>query len=128
MSEGNGRIWTDREIVLEMFPATPEPLVPRPLQFTVEDEGDGQARVLDREGFVVLRLVPVTPAGNPTGELCCDLCHRSGTRRFLGLYRAEMPGSNGRRFRYLSACRDHQACETRRLDDGALHVLLASDA
>lgn len=126
MSEGSGRTWTDREIVLEMFPATPEPLVPRPLQYRVEDEGDGYARVLDREGRIVVRLTPVTPTGNPTGEMCCDLCNRSGTRRFLGLYRAEMPGSNGRRFRYLNACRDHQACETRRLDDAALRTLLTS--
>lgn len=126
MSDEPKPTWTDREIVLEFFPATHERLVPRPLRFELEDAGDGQVLVRDRHagGDVAARLTPVRPTGNPTGELCCDLCQRTGTRRWLGLYRAELPASGGRRFRYLTACHDRRACEARRLDDAGLAPLL----
>lgn len=126
MSDESKSTWTAREIVLELFPATHERLVPRPLRYRVEDEGDGRMAIHDRDAdeAVAARLSPVTPAGNPTGELCCDLCQRTGTRRWLGIFRAEVPGSNGRRFRYLTACRDHRACEARRLDDAGIEALL----
>lgn len=124
MSDEPKPTWTDREIVQELFPATPEKLVPRPLRYVLEDEGDGQIVVRDAAGERVARLQAVTPAGNPTGELCCDLCQRTGTRRWLGLFRAEVPGSGGRRFRYLTACRDRRSCEARRLDDEGLVPLL----
>lgn len=126
MSDEPKPTWTDREIVLEFFPATNERLVPRPLRFHLHDVGDGQVAIVDRAkgGDVALRLAPVAPSGNPTGELCCDLCQRTGTRRWLGLYRAELPDSGGRRFRYLTACRDHRACDERRLDDAGIEALL----
>ena len=120
--------WTDREIVLELFPATHERLVPRPLRYRTLDGGDGTLRIIDRRGGTVADLAPVAPSGNPTGHLCCDLCQSVSTRRFLGLYRAAVPGSGGRRYRYLSACRDHAACETRRLSDAGIEALLAPDA
>lgn len=118
--------WTDRDIVLEYFPATHERLVPHDLRFQLEDAGDGAIVVRDREGAEVARLNVVTPTGNPTGELCCDLCQRTGTRRYLGLYRAELPGSAGRRYRYLTACRERRSCEARRLDDTGILALLRS--
>lgn len=124
MSDDPKPTWTDREIVLEYFPATHERLVPRPLRFHLEDVGDGGVNVRDRDGEVAVRLSLVMTAGNPTGELCCDLCGRTGTRRWLGLFRAELPGSAGRRFRYVIACRDRGACETRRLDDAGIEALL----
>ena len=88
-----GAAWTDRDIVLEYFPATHERLVPHDLAYHLEDAGDGVIVVRDREGEEAARLTVVTPHGNPTGELCCDLCQRTGTRRYLGLYRAELPSS-----------------------------------
>ena len=126
MSDEPKPTWTDREIVLEFFPATNERLVPRPLRFRLEEADGGQVLIRDRDDAVAARLAPVTPAGNPTGELCCDLCQRTGTRRWLGVYRAELPNSGGRRFRYLTACRDRRACEARRLDDAGVEALLGS--
>jgi hypothetical protein len=38
--------------------------------------------------------------------------------------RSEVPGSAGRRFRYLMACRDTDACDARRFDDDSVEVLL----
>jgi len=128
MSDEPKTTWTDREIVLEYFPATNERLVPRPLRFRVEDEVDGHVVVRNGDDEVAVRMTAVSPAGNPTGELCCDLCQRTGTRRWLGLYRAEVPASSGRRYRYLTACRGRRACEARRLDDDGIESLLRSGA
>jgi len=128
MSDEPKTTWTDREIVLEYFPATNERLVPRPLRFRVEDEVDGHVVVRNGDDEVAVRMTAVSPAGNPTGELCCDLCQRTGTRRWLGLYRAEVPASSGRRYRYVTACRDRRACEARRLDDDGIESLLRRDA
>jgi hypothetical protein len=124
MSDESKATWTDREIVQELFPATAEKLVPRPRRYRLEDDGDGAVRVLDVGGEIVARLSLVPASGNPTGELCCDLCQRTGTRRWLAVYRTEVPGSAGRRFRYLTACRERRGCEERRLDDEGLEPFL----
>lgn len=124
MSDESKTTWTDREIVEELFPATPAKLVPRPRRYRLEDTGDGRVQVYGPGDMAVATLHAVQPAGNPTGELCCDLCQRTGTRRWLGLFRFEVPGTLGRRFRYLTACRDRRACEARRLDDDGVAVLL----
>lgn len=127
MSDEPKATWTAREIVLELFPATNERLVPRARNYRLEEVGDGQILVrAAHDGAVVALLSAVPSNGNPTGELCCDLCQRTGTRRWLGLYRAELPGSRGRRFRYLIACRDRRACEARRLDDSGIDRLIRS--
>jgi hypothetical protein len=39
--------------------------------------------------------------------------------------RADVPGSEGRRWRYLTACFDTEACDARRLDDDRIDRLLA---
>jgi hypothetical protein len=57
--------------------------------------------------------------------LCCDLCSWSGPGTELGFLRADVPGSEGRRWRYLTACFDTAACDARRLDDGSVARLLA---
>ncbi|MEX2502952.1 MAG: hypothetical protein WD336_11295, partial [Trueperaceae bacterium] len=107
MSDDARAPWTDREIVETYFPATDARLVPRTLRYRLQAGSQGRIVVIDRTGDVERGvLTPVPSAGNPTGELACDLCGRSGTRRFLALYRLEVPGSHGRRFRYLTACRD----------------------
>jgi hypothetical protein len=123
-----GEDWTERDIVLTYFPATQDRLVPRVLRYRLDDVGDGAVEVRERDGGeVALRLQAVAPAGNPTGELCCDLCQRTGTRRFLRVYRAEVPGTHGRRYRYLTACLERRGCEARRVGDAPLDVLLDVD-
>lgn len=124
-SDGPNPVWTDREIVLEYFPNTHEHLVPRPLRFHLKDVGDGRTDVLTREGERLGQLTPVEPHGNPTGELCCDLCQRTGTRRFLGLFRFAAHDGPRQRVRYLTACRDRTTCEERRIDDRSLDRLLS---
>lgn len=123
-SDANTPLWTDRDIVLEYFPNTHEHLVPKPLRFQLQDVGDGRADVLTRAGVRLGQLTPVEPHGNPTGELCCDLCQRTGTRRFLGLFRFATQDGSKQRLRYITACRDRDACEDRRIDDGSLDRLL----
>lgn len=124
MSDDADPIWTDREIVLELFPATDARLVPHPLRYRVEPAREGRRYIVRVGEGPVVDLVPIPEAGNPTGHLCCDLCGWTSVRRHLGVFRAEMPGSGGRRFRYLIACRDHDDCEARRVDDHGIDRLL----
>lgn len=123
MSDEPEQTYSDREIVLEFFPGTQPSLIPQTKRFAVELVSNGSLIV--REGARErLRLVPVSSSGNRTTQLCCDLCQQSDMRRFLQLLRVELPGSNGRRFRYLIACRDHEACELQRVGDEPFEMLL----
>lgn len=124
MSEEPKHSYTALEIVEEFFPATPARLVPRDLTYRLERSVDGDVRVMDAEGTERLRMTPVEGSGDEAAHLCCDLCHTSSPRDRLHLMRSEVPGSSGRRFRYLMACRDTDACEARRLDDGPVEILL----
>jgi hypothetical protein len=116
--------FTAREIVLEFFPATPERLIPAASAYAVTALDDGVREVRNVDGGVVARLLPLPSAGHEGTTVCCDLCSWSGPRRALTLLRSEVPGSSGRRWRYLTACRDGDACEARRLDDASLERLL----
>lgn len=125
MSEESKHTYSAREIVLEFFPATDSRLIPRNHVYQLDRSGDGALIIRDRrEQRELSRLLPVTAAGNPTNHLCCDLCGWTSMREYLQLLRAEVPGSNGRRFRYLTACRNTQDCEARRLDDEPVRMLL----
>jgi hypothetical protein len=115
--------FTAREIVLEFFPATPQRLIPRASEYSVRFAEDG-GRVVRHRGDDALTLRPIPSAGRDRTQVCCELCGWSGPRRDFDTLRAEVPGSDGRRFRYVIACRDADACEARRLDDGALERLL----
>ena len=123
MSDEPEQTHSERDIVLELFPATPDRLIPQTKRFALEPASDGSV-VLREAGCERLRFYPVASAGNRTAQLCCDLCHHADMRRFLQLLRVEVPGSNGRRFRYLIACRDHEACELRRGSDAPIEQLL----
>ena len=126
MSDEPRRWYTDREIVLELFPATPDRLVPRSSPFAL-DRADDDAGVVVRDrgsGRALLHLASVERRNRRTLQLCCDLCHWSGSSRDLRFLRADVPGAEGRRWRYLTACVDVEACDARRLDDGALERLL----
>ena len=111
--------------MLEFFPATPDRLVPRTSAYVVTRDDDDGVTVRAREsGRPLLRLAPVERANRRTVRQCCDLCSWSGSSGDLRFLRAEVPGSNGRRWRYLSACVDVEACEARRIEDGVLDRLL----
>lgn len=124
VSEESQRTYTAREIVLELFPATHEGLLPPTDDYRLENRGDGRVtlRHLPSEREAV--MTPVSPAGNAGQQLCCDVCEKSAPRRFLQMYRVALPGSEGRRFRYLSLCRDADACALRRRSDEPLQHLL----
>lgn len=134
------RTYSAREIVEEFFPATPERLVPGGLgsgrlapgglapgrkRLRLQRSGSGNLEVLDAAGRELLVMEPVAQAGDPSQRLCCDLCLHSAGRPDLALHRAQVPGSHGRRWRYVTACRDELACEARRHDDAVLVRLLA---
>ena len=124
MSDEPKPTYSAREIVLEFFPATHERLVPTPQSYRLERSDDDRLLVRDAFGRVHLSLTPIATHGNASTPLCCDLCHAHGNRRVLHVLRSEVPGSNGRRFRYVTACRDTDTCDARRLDDGAVEALL----
>lgn len=129
MSDEPRRSYTGREIVLELFPATPDRLIPRTSAYTVERDAD-DAGVVVRErgnGRELLRLAPVERHNRRSLQLCCDLCQWSGNSRDLRFLRAEVPGAEGRRWRYLTTCVDVEACDARRLDDARIDRLLTRD-
>ena len=115
--------YSAREIVQELFPATPDRLVPRRRAYSVRYDHDG-GRIVRAPTGESLALRPIASAGSEAAQLCCDLCAWTGPRRDFETLRAEVPGSSGRRFRYLMACLDADACEARRLDDAVLERLL----
>ena len=126
MSDEAKHTHTALEIVREFFPATPPRLVPSDRAFRLERRGDGDVLVVDRSGTERLRLTPVERSGRPRTQLCCDLCHSAAPRERLHMLRLEVPGSAGRRFRYVMACRDTEVCDARCLDDDPVASLLRS--
>ncbi|MFO7545760.1 MAG: hypothetical protein R6W77_09715 [Trueperaceae bacterium] len=125
MSEEPRRTFTALQIIEEFFPATPRHSRPAPRRYRLEHDDGGDVLVLDGDGETLLRLTPVPPAGNPKQRLCCDLCHVTAGREAMTLLRSEVPGSQGRRFRYLTACRDNDSCDARRVGDVVVERLLA---
>ena len=119
------KTYSAREIVLSLFPDTDASLVPLPEPYRFELAEGGLLRLLRDETEVAL-LAPVAPAGNASTQLCCDLCKWSASRHYLQLFRAEVPGSKGRRYRYVSLCRDTAGCEARRVGGDAPVDLLLS--
>ena len=117
------KTYSARELVLSLFPATDVALVPKPEPYYFEGAPDGPLRLL-RDGFELMRLEPVAAAGRASAQLCCDLCQRSASRHYIQLFRAEVPGSGGRRYRYVSLCRDPQGCSVRRSGDAPVESLL----
>ena len=115
-----------RDIVLELFPATHERLVPKAEEYKLETRSEGVLVIRHLPTERELVLVPIAPAGNASTQVCCDLCSRNAPRHYMQTARVALPGSNGRRFRYLSLCRDTEACAARRLGDETLAEVLAS--
>ena len=120
----SNKTYSAREIVLSLFPDTDAALVPLPEPYRFELTGEGTLRLLRDETEVAL-LAPVAPAGNASTQLSCDLCKWSASRHYLQLFRAEVPGSRGRRYRYVSLCRDTAGCKARRTGgDAPVDLLL----
>ena len=117
------KTYSAREIVLSLFPGTAEELVPLPEPYRFERLEGGGLRLL-RDGDELARLAPVPPSGGPSVQLSCDLCKWSAPRSYLQLFRAEVPGSRGRRYRYVSLCRDTAGCGGRRGDDAPVEQFL----
>lgn len=126
MSDEPKHTYSALDIVREFFPSTPARLLPKDRAFRLEREDDGAVRVMDRDGEERIRMTPVERAGNAKDQLCCDLCRVAAPRERLAVLRVSVPGSGGRRFRYVMACRDTDTCDARRLDDEPLASLLRS--
>jgi len=116
------KTYSAREIVLSLFPGTDAALVPSPGPYYFEVTADGLR--LCRDGSELMRLAPVAASGKASTQVCCDLCRRSAPRHYLQMFRAEVPGSGGRRYRYVSLCRDPQGCSARRSGDAPVDLLL----
>ena len=125
-SDDDERTFTALEIVTEIFPATPRHLLPRPRSYRLESLDNGDVILTDRQGSKLLVLQRVPQAGNPGHRLSCDFCHHSAARDSIALMRLAVPRSDGRRWRYLSMCRDPYQCDARRHDDSTIERLLTS--
>lgn len=119
------KTYSAREIVLSLFPDTDAALVPLPEPYRFETASGGSLRLL-RDETEVAMLAPVAPSGKASTQLCCDLCRWSAPRNYLQIFRAEVPGSQGRRYRYVSLCRDTAGCGERRVGGDAPVDLLLS--
>lgn len=116
------KTYSAREIVLSLFPATDVALIPQP-EYRLEVSDSGFLRLL-RDGAELMLLTPLVSSGRAGTQLCCDLCQRTASRAYLQMFRAEVPGSKGRRYRYVSLCRDAKGCESRRGSDEPVERLL----
>lgn len=125
MGDEPQQTYTAREIVLEFFPATQVELIPGERECRMGRRNDGRLIVADLKRHEVLVFTPVGRAGKASSQLCCDICQLSILRSDAEIMRAEVPGSGGRRYRYICACRDSEACDARRLGDKTLKDLLA---
>jgi hypothetical protein len=125
LSDEPQQTFSAREIVLELFPATPEPLVPNTPSYSVKADEHGNVQILTAQDQPLLTLEPVSTSGKASTQLCCDFCQRSAPRSYLDMLRVEVPNSSGRRFFYVSRCKDHDGCESRRFTDKPIRALLA---
>jgi hypothetical protein len=124
LSDEPRQTFSAREIVLELFPATNNALVPGVPHYRIEPDDKGNIQILTAQDQPLLTLEPVTMSGKPSTQLCCDFCQSSAPRTYLDMLRVEVPNSNGRRFFYVARCKDHEACESRRFNDKPIRALL----
>lgn len=114
MSKAN-RTYTDREIVLEFFPATREDLIPAPFPYRLWALQEGQVLLEHQHKGQSVILKPISTTGKASTLLCCDICGHQAARTYIQMYCGEVVGSHGKRVRYLSLCRQHEACGTRQI-------------
>lgn len=126
LSDEPHHTYSAREIVLKFFPATPERLVPNSADFRLEFDPEGNLVILNAVHKPLLTLFPISASGKASTQLCCDFCQRSAPRYHAQVYRIEIPASQGRRFRYITLCKNLEECASRRFDDKAIRALLHS--
>lgn len=112
--------------MLEFFPATPERLVPDVNDFQMELDSDGNVVILNAVHKPLLTLFPIPSSGKAYTQVCCDFCQRNAPRYQNQVYRIEIPTSKGRRFRYVTLCKNLEECSSRRFSDKPIRSLLNS--
>lgn len=115
--------YSEREILLELFPATPEELIPKYKRFEIK-EISLTSRDLLLNGKTVLELLAIAPTGNPNTQICCDLCNNSAARKFFQIFKVEKPSSDGRVFRYYWMCANLNTCKLRGISKDRLEKIL----
>ena len=124
MSDDAQPTYSAREIVLELFPATDERLVPTPRAYRLLPDPVGNLVLYTPAGEQLLTFTPVAIFGSAAAQLCCDFCTHSAPRYYLQPFRVEVPGTAGRRSLYVTLCRDTESCDLRRFDDRPVQALL----
>ncbi|MEZ4607309.1 MAG: hypothetical protein R2880_16095 [Deinococcales bacterium] len=102
------KTYSDREIVLELFPATHEKLIPQERLYSLEELGSGMLQLKHIKLDKAVLLSPVDPSGSNSSLLCCDLCKHQALRSQMQIYRAHAEGQMS--YRYISLCRQRKAC------------------
>ena len=125
MSDDSQPTHSARDIVLELFPATNERLVPTPRAYRLLPDPQGNLVLYTPAGEQLLTFAPVAISGSAAVQLCCDFCAHSAPRYYLQLFRVEVPGRGGRRSLYVTLCRDTESCDLRRFNDEPVRALLA---
>lgn len=115
--------YSEREILLELFPATPEELIPEYKKFSIK-ETTQTSRELLLDNNSVLELLAIPPVGNPNTQICCDLCNNSAARKFFQAFKIEKPASDGRIFRYYWMCANLNSCKLRGIAEDRLEQIL----
>ncbi len=115
--------YSEREILLELFPATPEELIPKYKQFKIKQSSLSQREILVNNKSV-LELFAIPASGNPDTQISCDLCNTSAARKFFKTFKIEKPSSDGRVFRYYWMCANLNSCKHRGINEARLEQIL----
>jgi len=121
MNDDDEVTFSDREIVLEFFPATKEALVPQEKRYIIEDIGNGSLKASHKSFEHHVILTAIDRAGKTATLVSCDLCHHSAPRSDMLMYRAHVP-EGLQKFRYVSLCANRKNCEERRISHSSLPV------
>lgn len=104
----------ERELILELFPGTDPDLLPPGEVLYYRDE-EGKVHIAEEPLEMVLEPLEATPS---TAPVLCEACLRQMSRASVQFFRFSV-GPSGRRWRYLTLCRDTNQCnglaEPRRL-------------
>jgi hypothetical protein len=126
LSDEPQHTYSARDIVLELFPATPERLIPTLEDYRLEADSSGNVVILNAVHKLLVTLVPIASAGKASTQMCCDFCQHSTPRNYMQVCRVEIPASQGRRFRYVTVCKNLDECSARRFNDRPIRALLSS--
>lgn len=125
VADDSQETYSAREIVLEFFPATRAELIPHDREYCLNRQADGGLLISKLNLEQAILFTPIGRAGKPSHQVCCDICQYTVVRGEAEVLRAEVPGSAGRRYRYICVCRNSATCDARRIGDRTLKELLA---